>query len=395
MSLVWKLLRRHVSVAQLAGFFLANLLGMLIVLLSIQFYLDLRPVFSQDGGAIKSDYLILSKRLGGMGEGSTFSPTELKDIQAQRFVRAAGAFTASQYKVDCSLAVAGGASFGTQMYFESVPDAFVSEPTSEWFFNPDRPVVPIILPRNYLAIYNFGFAQSRALPRISEGMVSMVDINVRLRGNGLDEVIRGRVVGFSSRINTILVPESFMLWSNQRYAPQEDASPTRLILDVSNPADDAIPQYVKAHGYDVDEDKLDAGKMMYFLRMVSGIVMSVGLLISVLSFYILMLSVYLLVQKNTKKLQNLLLIGYSPTRVALPYQTLTVGVNLLVLVLALSLLMLCREAYMDRLWRMFPMVSEGVLWPTVCLGISLFFLAGCFNVMAIKRKIMNIWNRKV
>ena len=43
MSLVWKLLRRHVSVPQFAGFFFANLLGMLIVLLSVQFYYDVLP----------------------------------------------------------------------------------------------------------------------------------------------------------------------------------------------------------------------------------------------------------------------------------------------------------------------------------------------------------------
>ena len=47
MSLVWKLLRRHVSVPQFAGFFFANLLGMLIVLLSVQFYYDVLPVFTQ------------------------------------------------------------------------------------------------------------------------------------------------------------------------------------------------------------------------------------------------------------------------------------------------------------------------------------------------------------
>ena len=38
--LVWKLLRQHISVGQLAGFFLANLFGMMIVLLSVQFYRD-------------------------------------------------------------------------------------------------------------------------------------------------------------------------------------------------------------------------------------------------------------------------------------------------------------------------------------------------------------------
>ena len=37
-TLVWKLLRQHISIGQLAGFFLANLFGMMIVLLSVQFY---------------------------------------------------------------------------------------------------------------------------------------------------------------------------------------------------------------------------------------------------------------------------------------------------------------------------------------------------------------------
>ena len=48
MSLVWKLLRRHVSVPQFAGFFFANLLGMLIVLLSVQFYYDAGRQFHQE-----------------------------------------------------------------------------------------------------------------------------------------------------------------------------------------------------------------------------------------------------------------------------------------------------------------------------------------------------------
>ena len=38
MSLVWKLLRQHISVPQFIGFFFANLFGMIIVLLAFQFY---------------------------------------------------------------------------------------------------------------------------------------------------------------------------------------------------------------------------------------------------------------------------------------------------------------------------------------------------------------------
>ncbi len=397
MMLVWKLLRRHISVAQLFGFFLANLLGMFIVLLSLQLYVDLRPLLQEDGGAIKSDYVILSKQLGGIGksQANTFSKSEIKEIEEQRFVASVGCFQTSLYQVDCSLAMTDKANFGTQMYFESVPDEFVDADKQKWTFDENNPVIPIILPRNYLSVYNFGFAQSRSLPQLSEGMVSMLQVKVRLRGNGRDEMMSGFVAGFSNRINTILVPESFMQWSNQRYATEQSAEPTRLILKMSNPADDAIPQFVQNHRYDIDEDKLDAGKMMFFLKLISAAVMAVGLLISLLSFFILVLSIYLLVQKNTMKLQNLMLIGYSPLRVARPYVLLTVSVNLGVLLMAIILMLLCRDAYMQYLWQMFPTLQDSVAWPAMLLGTLLFVLVAVLNVVVINRRIMNIWKHKV
>ena len=55
MKLVWNLLRRHISLPQFAGFFFANLLGMLIVLLSLQFYRDVKPIFSEYDVFIRPD----------------------------------------------------------------------------------------------------------------------------------------------------------------------------------------------------------------------------------------------------------------------------------------------------------------------------------------------------
>ena len=67
MSLVWKLLYTHISVPQLIGFSLANFCGMFIVLLSIQFYTDVSPVFTQADGFMKKDYLIISKPVNTIG----------------------------------------------------------------------------------------------------------------------------------------------------------------------------------------------------------------------------------------------------------------------------------------------------------------------------------------
>jgi len=396
MRLVWKLLRRHISLPQFAGFFFANLLGMLIVLLSLQFYRDVKPVLSGDDGFIRPDYLILSKRVStlnsiGLGSVSTFSQKEMDELRSQPFAKSVGAFTASQYKVACSMGINGVARFGTEMFFESVPDAFVDVDLGKWHFQEGDDVVPIILPRTYLAIYNFGFAQSQNLPKISEGVVGMVEMTIAMQGAGRTEYIKGRVIGFSTRLNTILAPESFIRWSNARYAPDADTEPSRIILEVGNPADDAILNYINRKGYELEDDKLDAGRMTFFLRLTSGIVMLVGLLISLLSFYILMLSIYLLVEKNTEKMRTLLLIGYSPSRVALPYQLLTIGMNAAVLLLAVGCLSLARSFYMERLWTVFPQMSDGSILPALGLGLLLFAVVSIVNAIIIRHRINQIW----
>ena len=396
MRLVWKLLRRHISLPQLAGFFLANLLGMVIVLMSLQFYRDVKPIFSEEDGFIRPDYLILSKRISslgaiGLGSTNTFSQRDIDELTSQPFAKRVGAFTASQYKVSCSMGIEGLAQIGTEMFFESVPDAFVDVDLTKWHFSPEDEVVPIILPKTYLAIYNFGFAQSQNLPKLSEGVIGMVEMTISMRGNGLNEYIKGRVIGFSSRLNTILAPESFVRWSNERYAPDAEDEPSRIILEVSNPADDAIVHYINEKGYEMEDDKLDAGRMTFFLRLVAGIVMLVGLLISLLSFYILMLSIYLLVEKNTEKMRTLLLIGYSPAKVALPYQLLTIGMNAAVLLLAVGGLCILRSLYMQRLWSVFPQISEESILPAIVLGFVLFVIVSLANAAIIRRRINIIW----
>lgn len=397
-SLVWKLLRSHISIPQFAGFFLANLCGMFIVLLGIQFYNDVMPVFTQEDSFMKANYIMVSKRIGMgttlSGQSTTFSDGDITDLSSQPFVEKLCAFTSTNYKVDAHMGINGQQILSSELFFEAVPDDFVDIDASEWQWKEGAKEIPVILPRTYINMYNFGYAQSRQLPKISEGLLGMIDIRLIIRGEGKEEEYKGRVVGLSSAVSAVLVPQSFMNWSNATYAPQEKASPTRLLLQVSNPADENVEQYLDDKGLEMETDKLDQEKTTYFLRLIVTIVMLIGIVISVLSFYILMLSIYLLVQKNTTKLENLLLIGYSPARVALPYQLLTAVLNISVLIIAVLLVFFSRHYYLDIILALFPDVSQASIVPTLLTGASLFFLVSIMNILIIRRKIMRIWHRK-
>ena len=400
MSLVWKLMRRHISVGQLVGFFFANLCGMVIVLLSIQFYQDVAPVFTEGDSFMKKDYLIVSKKVSTLGsfvgKSSTFSSADIEEIEEQPFTKGVGEFTPSAFKVSAGVGMEQlGLNLSTAMFFESVADRYVDVNLDDWHFEPGQDVIPIIIPRNYLNLYNFGFAQSRSLPQISEGVINMVNLEVRITGGGRRDTYKGKIAGFSNRLNTILVPESFMVWANTHYGEGGiRKEPSRLIVEVNNPADDRIAQFFRERGYETEDDKLDAGKTTWFLKVVVGIVLSVGLLISALSFYILMLSIYLLLQKNTTKLENLLLIGYGPHRVAMPYQTLTIVLNAVVLVLSVGMVLWVRSLYLEVVRQMFPSLDGGAWWPMLAVGILLFVAVSCFNVVAIRKKVLGLFLRK-
>ena len=315
-------------------------------------------------------------------------------MSGRRSVGKVGKFTSAEYRVDARMGIDGQSILSSEIFFESVPDGFVDVPLKDWKYEEGSRVVPIILPRTYINMYNFGFAQTRSLPKISDGLVSMIDFRIFIHGNGRHDEFKGRVIDFSSRLNTILVPQAFMDRSNSVYAPGRQSAPTRLIVETVNHGDENIAKYLDDNGYEVEDDKLQNEKTTYFLRMTVTVVMFVGAVISVLSFYILMLSIYLLVQKNTTKLENLLLIGYSPFRVALPYEVLTLCLNAAVLVIALVAVSLVRGYYMGVVETLFPQADYGSMLPSVLLGLLLFVVVSVANMAVIYRKMMRIWWRK-
>ena len=395
MKLVWKLLRQHISWPQFVGFFFANLFGMTIVLLGYQLYCDILPIFTENDSFLKADYLVVSKKIGmanALGQQhSGFSKDEIADLQAQPFVKGVGQFTSTAYKAEATMGVSGMKILNSELFFESVPDPFVDVSLDNWHYTPGDSLVPVILPRSYIAMYNFGFAQNHSLPKINEGLVGMIDLHIQVQGKGGQGYFKGKVIGFSSKLNTILVPQSFMAWSNNHFSPDSELPPSRLILDVTNPADQRIGTYLEEHNYELEDNNLDAEKTTYFLKLMVTLVMGVGVVISALSFYVLLLSIYLLVQKNTTKLQNLLLIGYSPSRVALPYQMLTLVLNFAVLVASFSLLLMIRSYYIDIVETLFPDLPSTGVAPTLGIGLALFLFVTGINFAILWRKIISIW----
>ena len=392
--LIWQLLRKHISIFELAIFFVANLIGMTVILAGVQLYSDIRPLLNGEQTLIGSDYLVIThpvKRVGINSE--SFSLEDIDDMEHQEFIDAVGTFSASQFEVNGSI-MFNGRKLSTMLFFESIPDEFIDVETDEWRFEDGAKVIPIILPRNYLNLYNFGFSATQQLPQITEEMIKSVNLGINLRGEEHSDDFTGRIVGFSDRLNTILVPDAFMSGANSYYADTEGSRPTRLILKVADPTNPALSDYLEEHNYVIENKPAESSKALFILKVCIAIIICIGVLFSLLSIIILTLSIYLLLQKNITKLENLVLIGYTPSRVAMPYNLITLVLNLSILAVSLVIIFLTQDMYMEQLSAIAGYQITTSPSMTIIVGVLFTTLIIAFNFLIINRKIRNISRKR-
>lgn len=388
MSIVDRLLRKNTSPGRIAGFVISNFLGLALVLGALQFYLDARSIWNSEDSFISTDYLVINRRVS-MGGNEGFSQEEIADLERQPWVRKVGTFTSNDFKVNASVSQMGRG-MSTYMFFEAIPDDFIDVAKENWEWSEGNQTVPVIIPKDYLALYNFGFADSQGLPRMSEGFMSGVPLTLTLTSEdgSRREVVNAYICGYTNRLNTILVPAEFLKSANQRLGSGLPKSPSRLIVDVSSPGDVAIQPYLEEHDWEVAGDKT-ASQASFLLKVVVAIIIVIGIVITLLSFFILLLSVSLLMEKNRDKLHSLLMLGYDLNAVGRPYEIMVTAVSLAAYLLALGGVVAMRWYYSASLVGLGAV--QGPLQVTILTGLALTVLIVLFNVISVRHKVRRSW----
>ncbi len=406
-SIIWQLLRHNISRGQLIGYAFANFVGLAIVLVAMQFYADVSKAWSGGGEGGSSggggDYLIISKHVEGDGlfgintTPLTFSDAEIQYINSQPWRSSMGSFEAARFGVYASVEMAGRR-MSTALFLEAIPDQFIDIMPDEWSWQPPEsinggevPPIPIIISKDYLALYNFGFAASRGLPQLSEALVSSIPITLSISGNGRQMKLRAFIVGFSSRLNTIAVPTQFIDWGNEHFADTPPENPSRLILETNSPGDPKIQQFLDDNDYECAGDKTNNGRAAHFLAIITSVVAAVGLVICLLAFFILLLSISLLLQKNRQKNHALMMLGYSPQYVTRYYLRLVVTVNACSLICSIIALIAAQ-----MIWKA-PLLNIGIsvtpTAPTILVGFIIMVLITIINFIAVSRNVRKAFPR--
>lgn len=383
--LLFKLLRQNISLWQTVGFVIANLIGGAIVLVGIQAYQDFDRFVKKENGLLSEGYVVVTKPVNTLstisslvGMKPVFRTNEIEELRQHPNVSDVGVFSSATFRIRGSFSL-GDLGISTDLFMESVPDRFIDvkfDSPSDWHASVDGNFVPVIIPRKYLNIYNYGYAATKGLPQLAEGLTSAFPIMMNVAGNGHRQSYNARIVGYTDRLNTILVPESFLKEANDRFATTSNEAPSRLIVTVnSDKGKNDFLDFLAQKGYRIEGDT-ESLKLQTLVNGILWVVIGIGGIVSILAFSLLLISILLLIEKNREKFVNLYSMGYSVPQIARPYTILVAMVDGIVWLIAIALVSL---AY-PRLFAFISVISPDLQLASL---LPLWLVAVAFAVVFI------------
>lgn len=358
--MIWKVLKNNINKGQILGVFFGITVGLFILTASICFYLDIKPIFEDKSGFWKDEYIIINKKIflsntlsqvqSKKNVKPTFSTQEIEEIKNQRNVKDVAGFSNCSFKISAySDDNNFMPDFYTELFFEAVPDKYIDVNYKNWKWSLDTNFVPIIIPKSYLNLYNFGFAQSQNLPQISEDVISTINLKLSLRGNSKRQWFNTRIIGFSERINTILVPKSFVDWANVEFGSEANPSPGQLLVVVKDPTNQDFFNFLEKNNYDVNKSEINNSKALAFLKIIISIILIIGLIIVVMAFSIMLISIQLLLQRNAENIKKLTLLGFSNNEITKPYFYFITILFLIIYIVSTIFLFVIRKIYLSTI----------------------------------------------
>ncbi len=399
MKLLFKLLKCNINVRQIAGFVIANFFGGIIVLTGLRAYRDIDNFLSADNGPMSGGYIVISKPISTltlvgniMGVQPVFTDDEIAELRQHPSIDDLAAFTSANFQIRGGFKL-GDLSISTDLFMESVPDEFVDVAFDEpdvWSADVTGDFIPLVIPRKYLNIYNYGYAATKGLPQLGEGLTSSFPITLSLRGSKDRRTYSAKIVGFTDRLNTILVPDDFLKSANRHFIGESNSAPSRIIIAAnSDGTENELLEFLESKNYRIEGD-IDNIRLQSLLHGILGVVVAVGALISLLAFFLLMISILLLIEKNREKFINLHSIGFTLQNMSVPYMLVVVVADAIVWLaaaIAVSAAYPVAFSFVATVAPDFELSSSAIVWAGMTLLALLFMAVHCY---VIKREIGRI-----
>jgi hypothetical protein len=270
---------------------------------------------SQD--SLGSSFLTLSKNVDNASMANKhltqINELDISKIKNAPQVQDVGMLSPANFKVSASIG-SGSMAFYTLLFLEAAPNRFMDQMPNNWKWQEGDPTLPIILSRDFLNMYNYVFAPSQGLPLLSEETVKAIGFTLTMGEGQMAMNYRAQVEGFSDRISSVLVPQSFIDYGNNKFAPNSISNVSRVIVKVADPSDKGFINFLEKNNFGTNAEQLRFSKMRSIVEIVSGATGILALLLMGIGALVFILFIELTMAQAKLSIRLLLHIGFSPKK---------------------------------------------------------------------------------
>lgn len=354
--------------------------GLTLVLMSLQLYLDVQAIQQKQTNVVllQKKVSTVGSLLGALGaDPSAFAPGEITAFGEQPFCRSVSPVRSNHFRVTGELPQSN---LYMYLFLQSVPDNYLDISPPEFVWQPGQREVPMILSKEFLSLYNFAAAPAIGTPIIPANLASSLPFRIILSGNGLQQEYPCRIVGFSQRLNTLLVPETFLEHANRTYGDRP--KPTKqLVAFVENPAGRDFQDYLSAQNWEIGRAVLD--RVGGFAAVLMPVLGGIGTFVALLALLVYGLNFRLLVAQSAADIKLLLQMGYRQKAIVGVLNRQFVTQFAFVLALTGLMLFVLRwllgGALIEQGFALGRNPSAFTLFVGICLGIG-YFAAMRWNI---------------
>ncbi|MDB5229943.1 MAG: hypothetical protein JWN76_748 [Chitinophagaceae bacterium] len=362
----------------LAGMSVAVILILLAVQLQVNFNSLLYNKSNQDSIA---NFLVVSKN---MQSGNTnLTEQDIAELRKQSFIQAVGLLTPANFKVSAQ-SVSQNFPLYTDLFLEAVPDQFLDVNNENWKWNNSTSFVPIIIPNSFLDMYNFGFAISQGTPQLTKRAITAIPIQLNFTGGLKKENYPARIIGFSDRVSSVLVPQAFMDWANQRFG-SGSIKATRVIIQTKDPGSPQLVNYLKQHDLTTDTDRTRFSKYRQIVNAVVNASWISGGIMFLFALLVFTLFIQLTIASCREEIVLLVTLGAAPKQLQRFLLKRFYPVNICIVLVALMILSAGQFFLSKRLVEQSMFIDKTLSIYTIAVAIILLVLLWMVNYSSIKK----------
>ena len=329
--MLFQVLWRNQPFLQILGSILGTFMGITLLILAWQTHHSFQEYSKKQDELFPSRYLTVSKSVTLLsnlpGMKPQFTEEEVDSLKKTPGVKELATYAAAEFKTEAVIKIGMGQAYRTELFLESVPTHFLENPPENWDWSPESPYLPALLPNSFLQLYNFGFAPANGYPQISKSMMAKVPITLAMKWkNGSTKQVSARIIAFSDRITSVLVPEEFLNWANAQHPKSSKTKPIhRVLLLAETPITEELTTELEK--YETNQELLKDGEAHHLLQFAIKTTSILGVSLLVMALLAYWLSFQVVMYRSNQHLQTLIHIGYPPSTLLWHYIRILIGIG--------------------------------------------------------------------